>query len=224
MRDPTTQPRGRTRWRRFGIAFGPAMGLVITALVLMMTGVLALPITISGVQFTVKADKLVDNGSGPGEFKQWGDVDNLATGGGQAVAVSDIAHGADLGGLTQTVCGPTGLASPFPTHIQLVITADDANATGDLQVDLVGPNALTTGANMTSTFQSLVIGALVPTRGTTDGTNTEPPLTFGQTANSFNITNPNVGTEFLQQTAVYTSAGTFALKHLGLAVSAPSAC
>ena len=224
MRDPTTTARGRTRWRRFGLAFVPAMGLVVTVVVLMMAGVLAAPITISGVQFTVKADKLIDHGNAPGEFTQWGDIDPIAsaTPAAEAVAISDIKSGADLGGLTQTVCGPVGLTSMFGiSNIELVITAKDADAVGDLQVHLVGPNALTTGPDMVSTFTNIKIGALVPTQGT----GAEFPLTFGQTANSFNITNTHIGSEYLTQTAVYTAeTGSFALTGLGLAVSTPAKC
>lgn len=209
--------RGRTRWRRFGLAFIPAFGSIATVLVLMATGVIALPIAISGAQFTVSAASLTEHaGPSPG-FIQFGEVDSTTGNPADcvahpsdctAVAVTDITNGADLGGpFTQTVCGPTGLVVPAVANLKLVITADDANATGGLIVDTT---SLSAPSPTVTTFQNIQVG--VPE------TNREGGSTFGQTADSININGP------LTQGAVYTQAGTFALKGLNLSVSFVSSC
>lgn len=213
MRDPTTESRanGRTRWRRFGLLFGPAMGLVVTVMALMMTGVLALPISIAGTTFAIHVDKLVPHaGTQPfntkdwtnntttvtAGFAQWGDAD-FVNGAQTPVLVTVLPGGADLGSLTQ--CVPVG-----PGH--MTITASDADATNGLVVDLEG---MTIGSDQTATFNGLQMGIPLQTRAGT--------YSFGQVASSLSI--PAGGTaQSVNQSAVYVQAGTFALKGLSLAL------
>lgn len=209
-------PRGRTRWRRFGLAFVPALGLVVTTMVLMAMGVLALPVTIAGTQFTVNASSMTSHtpASGPA-FIQYATVDfwngktptdcvTSPSTSCTAVAVTDLPAGATLPNLDQVVCGPTGLPGAV-ANIKVEIKASSADATGGLVVDVT---KLTGG---TATFGNIKIG--VPVTSDRSGAST-----FGQTADSLSITGD------LSQTAVYTQAGTFTLSGLTLTASFAASC
>jgi hypothetical protein len=202
-------PRGRTRWRRFFLVFGPVMGMVLVALVLMARGVLALPIVISGTQFTVQASNLsvpaADRGcstSSPNScaFVQYGDVDLTQSNGAVHAVTVTALKGAVLSNLTQTICAPTGLGGPV-SNLKVVITANPATAS-NLMVDA-------TKLSGDATFTGMKIGVPVTSR--------EGTVTFGQTAE-------NVSINGLSQTALYTSAGTFKLTGLGLNASFASSC
>ncbi len=65
---------GRIRWRRFFPAFGPAFGIVVVVMVLLATGAMALPITVSGTKFTVAASSLTTT-PGTNAFVQIGNID-----------------------------------------------------------------------------------------------------------------------------------------------------
>ena len=88
--------RGGTRWRRFTLAFGTSFGAIATVMVLMATGVLAAPITLSGTVFQVKADSLVGHSANSGpSFIQYGFVDK-SSGGPTGVAVTDLRPGGSV--------------------------------------------------------------------------------------------------------------------------------
>lgn len=71
----TPVPEGKVRWRRLAVMGVPALGLSGTLMVLTAQGVLAAQFAISGISFTVTADKL--DGVG---FEQFGGLDNTAPG------------------------------------------------------------------------------------------------------------------------------------------------
>ena len=194
---------GKTRWGRFGLIFGSSMALVVGAFGLMSTGALAVPVTISGTVFQVSADSLTSHPTtGPG-FIQYATVDSDGTNP-TAVAVTVLPAGGTLPNLNQVVCGPTGLPGSL-ANIKVTLTATSADATGGLVVDA------TDLRGGTATFNNIKIG--VPVVSDRTGT-----YTFGQTADSVAITGG------IQQSAVYTQAGTFALSGLHLSASFASSC
>jgi hypothetical protein len=195
---------GKTRWRRFALSFGATAGVAATAVVLMATGVLALPVTISGTTFTVKADSLVAHvpSSGPA-FRQYAAVDLVGGAPSTAVAVTELPAGGVLTNLNQVVCGPTGLPGGL-ANIKVTLLASSADATGGLTVDatdLLGTQAI---------FNNMQIG--VPVTSSRTGSST-----FGQTADGVTING-------LNQTAVYTQAGTFTVNDLHLSAAFTSSC
>lgn len=178
---------------------------------LMMTGALAMPISISGVTFGIHVDKLVPHAGTqpfstkstqdapvtiPGGFAQYGDTD-VVNGSPEPVLVTVLPAGADLGSLTQCV--------PVPP-LKMIITASKADATNGLVVDLKG---MSIGSDQTATFNNLQIGIPLQTRSGT--------YAFGQVADSLTI--PSGATkQSIDQSAVYVQAGTFALTGLSLSV------
>ena len=190
---------GGTRWRRFALAFGASFGVIATVVVLMATGVLAAPVTISGTQFRVTADSLIAHqpGSGPA-FVQYGFADHTGDNKYTGVAVTNLPAGGVLKNMDQVVCGPTGLPGGW-AYLVVELKADSADATGGLVVDATKLNA------GTATFNNIQIG--VP----------GPGGTFSQTADGVNINT-------LDQQAVYTQAGTFKLKNLRLSASLAGSC
>jgi hypothetical protein len=193
-------PRGKTRWRRFGIAFMPAFGLVVTTMVLMAMGVLAMPVTVSGTKFTVSGSSLTTT-PGTNAFVQIANVD--PTGGTPvAVATTILANGGTIANLDQVVCGPTGLPGPL-ANLKVEITANPAVAAGGLVVDA-------TDLTGNATFTNIQIGVPYTNPRTSSST-------FAQTADNVSITN-------LHQTAVYTQAGTFTLTGLHLTASFIATC
>ena len=192
---------GRTRWRRFFLAFAPALGLVFVTMVLLATGALALPVTVSGTKFTVAGSSLTTT-AGHNAFVQIANVDPGADGSLTAVATTILANGGTISNLDQTVCGPTGLPGSL-ANLKVEITADPAVAGGGLVVDA-------TDLTGNATFTNIQIG--VPYTNPRTGSST-----FAQTADDVTITN-------LHQTAVYTQAGTFTLTGLHLTASFTGAC
>lgn len=194
---------GRTRWRRFGLLFVPALGMVATVVVLMATGAVAIPIAISGTQFTVTATNLSSGTTTDRtEFIQYGAVDQSSGPVAHAVAVNVIKN-ATLTNLTQTVCAP--LPAPLPGSLKVVLTANPAVAT-NLVVDAT---ALTGDATFTNIQIGVPAPAGIPDPGAIG--------TFAQVADHVNINN-------LSQTALFTQAGTFTLTGLNLGASLVSTC
>lgn len=223
---------GKTRWRRFGIVYGAVMGAMAAGLLLVASGFAAVPLVISGLPFTLTGTELHGQ-----NFQQWGDVDacggvspsnplaafcfpgtngtaNFDAVGVTSIGTLDGSNGHGLAGngilnLSQTVCGPTGLSAPW-AYLKMALTGDSVTA-HNLIADVTD---LTTNAGATTTFTNLVAGTPLQSR--------EGPMTFGQTADNFDITGASP-TNFTQ-TAVYTSAGTFAVKNLALHVSFANGC
>ena len=210
MQGSTVRALGRTRWRRFGLVFVPVMALLGAMLVMMSIGVLATPVVISGLPFTVTASDL----SGTG-FTQYGEVDfdPHGTPGGTpnclstschptGVAVSQFSN-ATLTHLDQTVVGPTGLGGINAGWTCLKV---ELKSGGNGQPDTaVATSLIVDATNLTgdtATFNNIKIGVPVidPRTGAP---------TFGQTADSADITNVN-------QLGLYTAAGTFVIHGLQL--------
>lgn len=156
---------GHTRWRRFFGTFLVGFAMIVTLLVLMATGAIAVPITVSGVPFTVEADRLQGQ-----NFTQFGAVDLVPGGDPIFVAVTELNE-ATITNLNQTICAD--LPGPLPAG-QVTIQADEAIA-DSLIVDA---SDLTGDA----VFTNIQIG--IPVEGR-DGT------TVGQTADAVTITNLN---------------------------------
>jgi hypothetical protein len=193
---------GRTRWRRFFVAFVPAFGLVVLVMVLLATGALAMPITVSGTKFVVTASSLTTT-PGANAFVQIANVDPNPGGGATAVATTILANGGTLNNLSQTVCGPTLIPVPALANLKVALTANPAVAANGLVVDA-------TDLTGDAVFTNIQIGVpyVNPRTGAT---------TFAQTADNVTINN-------LNQTAVYTQAGTFTLTGLHLSASFAAAC
>lgn len=184
-----TSLSGRTRWRRFAVLFVPAVGAVATVMALMVTGVVATPMVISGTAFTVSADSLNTNTtSDQSEFIQYGFVDS-----GKGVAVNVIKH-AVLNNLDQVVCG----ATPAP-GVSLKVEIKATSAVADNMV--VDATSLTGDA----TFTNIAIGVQAPSGIPDSGA----VGTFAQKADNASITT-------LKQQALFTSAGTFTLNGMSL--------
>jgi hypothetical protein len=185
--------QGGTRWRRFAVLLIPAAFVVGAVVVGMANGALAASFVVSGEQFKVSADELKGTG-----FRQFSSVDRTASGSNIPVAGSVIAN-ATLSNLCQSV----NVKNPFGIKIVLRIDAggggNPASATGLV----IGVNQLQGDA----TFGNIQIGR---DGGEVSG---NPALagTFAQSADTVTITN-------LRQVATSTSAGTFVLTGLNLAV------
>jgi hypothetical protein len=102
---PPSPRRGRVRLRRAAVMAVPAGLLGATLMVLTAQGVLAAQFAISGMPFTVTADKLEGTG-----FEQFGGLDNMADNspnagdtGGQVLIITSAIKKATLTNLCQSV-------------------------------------------------------------------------------------------------------------------------
>jgi hypothetical protein len=200
---------GGTRWRRFTLAFGLSFGTIAALMVLMAMGVLALPITVSGTVFEVKADSLVAHEGSSPAFIQYGSADQSSGPNFTGVAVTELPNGGVLSNMDQVVCGQTGLGGLNASWKYLIVElkADKADATGGLVVDATKLNA------GSATFNNIQIGVPAP-----NGISHPDSVgTFAQTADGVTINS-------LDQQAVYTQAGTFKLSNLGLSAHLSATC
>jgi len=186
------QVQGRTRWKRFGIMMVPASLAVVGIVLGMANGAIAASFTVSGQSFKVSADKL--DGTG---FKQFGGLDKTNNGQSIPVATATI-DSATLSNLCQSVSVPGLLVK-----VVLRIEAGKGNTPVTAKNLVIGAQSLQGDA----TFTNIQIGR---DGGEVSG---NPALrgTFAQSADSVTITN-------LRQVATSTSAGTFVLTGLNLAV------
>jgi hypothetical protein len=195
--------QGRVRWRRFAAIFIPAFIAIGAMVIFAAQGALGVSFAISGVQFTVTADKLTGTG-----FEQFGTVDATASGAQHPVIVSAIGS-ATLNGLCQSVD-----LSPLPAFLKLTA---GGSGTGGASADNLVVDA-TNLAGGSATFSNIHIGQDPTTFSAIPGFNPQAhsntPLqgTFGQQADSVTISN-------LRQTAYATTAGTFTLPGLNLGFS-----
>ena len=178
------------------------MGAVLATLVLMMTGVLAVPITFAGAHFTIQTDKL-DTYITPGQtngFVQTGDAYVI---GATPVPFLNtyIKGGADMGALSQCI--------PLTGVGKLTITASEANAVGDLNVALTD---MTIGAGQTATFNNIRIGL----SGMSESLPGPQQPEFQQKADSLNIPAGGPGDQISQKAYFVSEGGTFALKGLAM--------
>ena len=197
---PAPSGPGKVRWRRFAAVMLPATlaGGVLVALT--AQGVLAAQFAISGIAFTVTADKL--DGTG---FEQYGALDNTADGspnqtdtGGQVLVMTSAIHTATLTNLCQSISlGAVDLVlrAGGPSHpvqaTNLVVDSDQLS--GDAQ------------------FTNINIGQDASTLSEVPGV-TGPLGDFGQQADHVTIDN-------LRQDNYATTAASFTLPGLSMSFS-----
>ena len=132
-----TRP-GRTRLRRAAVMAVPAVAVTATLMVLTAQGALAAQFSISGMPFTVTADRLQGTG-----FEQFGGLDNMAdnspnagnTGGQVLVVVSaiksatltNLCQSVDLGGINLLIKAGSGSTKVTATDL----TTDSTELSGD---------------------------------------------------------------------------------------------
>ncbi|MFE4369037.1 DUF6230 family protein [Streptomyces sp. NPDC056835] len=189
--------RGRVRFRRAALMGVPAVAAAATLGILTAQGAIAAQFAISGMPFTVTADRLEGEG-----FEQFGGMDNMAEGspnagdtGGQVLVVVSAIKKAKLTKLCQSVeIGGT----------YLHITAGD-KGTPVSATDLTTDSTVLTGNQ--ADFDNIEIGgdASTFTKAGVKG----PLGVFGQQADTVTITN-------LRQTNWATTAAKFRLPNLHL--------
>jgi len=202
------QGTGRTRWKRFGLVFVPAVAAGAALAIMVANGALAVSFAVSGSQFKVAASSLDGD-----NFSQYGSIDH-GTGATDfhPVVVSVIEGPSELTDLCQSVVVPIpGPLQPILGAQRIIkITAGGGNTpvTADnLVVDMTQLNA--SQAN----FDDMRIGQDASTLGVNGIVEPNPsPGGFAQAAGHVHITN-------LQQTAWATTAGTFTLPGLSLGFS-----
>jgi uncharacterized protein DUF6230 len=194
---PAGPVQGRVRWRRFAAIFIPAFLAIVVVLFLAAQGAIGVGFAISGTPFTVKASDL----SGTG-FEQWGSADADIHGTLHPVFVSSF-NSATLASLCQSV------STPFPgPFANLVIKAGGGGTPASASNLVVDAQSLTADS---ATFNNINIG-VDPNSFTNPKPSGLPDGTFGQSADSVDITNAN-------QQALATSAGTFTLPGLSIVFS-----
>ncbi|MBM0238527.1 cholesterol esterase [Micromonospora sp. ATA32] len=191
MQDRIDNP-GRTRWRRFAammVAAGAVTGVMMFGL---SSGALAANITVSGQTFKIGAERLEGD-----DFKQYGGIVREKDGKVHPVAISEIGY-AELTKLCQSVRADL---PGLPVVLTINAGGDGKPATAKgmlIAMDDLGGNA---------TFTKIKIG-----RDATDLNPSAKEGSFGQNADHVTITG-------LEQTARYTTAGTFNLTGLRLKVN-----
>ena len=195
---------GRVRWRRFAAMFGLTGVLTAVLVALTAQGVLAANFSISGMPFTVTADRL----SGQG-FEQFATIDtmeennpNAGDSGGQMVLIvsaidkaqlTKLCQSVDLGGMhLKITAGDNG--KPVIAE-SLVVDSDLISGDADFRNINVGQDAQTFDKVKDRTNGGIVKGQ---------------PGVFGQQADSVEIL-------ALRQNNYATTASTFTLPHLRMA-------
>ena len=208
MTEVVDQGTGRTRWKRFGVAFVPAVAAGAALAIMVANGALAVSFAVSGSQFKVSADRLTGDG-----FSQYGSIDHGTSSTDlHAVVVSVIDNNAELTNLCQSVSIPIpGPLQPIlGSHKIIKITAGGGGtpATADnLVVDMSQLDA------SKATFGGMRIGQDASTLGVNDIVDPNPSAgSFAQASDTVDITD-------LQQTAWATTAATFTLPGLSLGFS-----
>jgi len=199
---PTLAPPGpgKVRWRRFAAVMLPATlaGGVLVALT--AQGVLAAQFAISGIAFTVTADKL--DGTG---FEQYGALDNTAPDspnqtdtGGQVLVMTSAIHTATLTNLCQSI----GLGA-----VNLILRAGGGTHPVQATNLVVDSDQLSGDAQ----FTNIAIGQDASTLSEVPGV-TGPLGDFGQQADHVTINN-------LRQNNYATTAASFTLPGLSMSFS-----
>jgi hypothetical protein len=197
-RAKTPIPEGKVRWRRLAGLGLPALGLTGVLVLLTAQGVLAAQFAISGIPFTVAADRL--DGVG---FEQFGGLDNVAAGSpnladqnGQVLVMVSAIHTATVTNLCQSV----NLGGFF-----LVIRAGN-QGTPVKATNLVLDSDTLTGDS--ADFNNIAIGQDASTLTAVPGI-TGPIGDFAQQADTVAITN-------VRQNNWSATAATFALPNLSM--------
>ena len=175
---------GKTRWRRFGLAFLPGVSAVAVMLWLVATGVIAISLSISGVPFVLKASSLAGNG-----FIQYAKPDAVATALGNSVNpfmdLTVINNASAIG--AETNVGSQYYAADTVTHF------DTATISGLNQYVCIPPGHLPFGIGP---------GMLVDTQGTATATNLDayaPGLLAGNASFNNMFIGQSLGGQFSQQ-------------------------
>jgi hypothetical protein len=197
------QGTGRTKWKRFGLAFAPALAAGAALAVLVANGALAVSFAVSGTQFKVGADRLV----GTEGFEQFPGIDHDADGNLYPVAVTVLGH-AELTNLCQTVKIVPPISIPGVNHVILRISAGTQSGNPVEAENLVVDATALAGD---ATFTTMQIGRDASTLNAVSGV-TGPKGFFAQQAATVTINN-------LEQTALATTAGTFTLPGLRLGLN-----
>jgi hypothetical protein len=205
-----SQIYGKTRWKRFAVVMVPSVAATAAIGVSLAQGALAASFSVSGQQFKVSAKHLDGHG-----FAQYGSVDVEKAGPdhAHAVAVSSFQT-ATINNLCQSVV----LDAPLIGKVSLNINAgDDKPVEAEkLYIDLDDLHA-------DATFTNINIG--VAAGGVTKGNINPADRAAAQAMgvgskfeNSFAQEADRAVLDDVQQTAWATSAGTFKLNGLHLAV------
>ena len=191
---------GRVRWRRFGAMLGISGVLTGTLVFLTAQGVLAAQFSISGLPFTVTADKL--DGTG---FEQFATLDSMVPNspnagktGGQMVLVVSAIKSATLTNLCQSV----SLGGSY-----LKITAGTGSTPVSADTLVVDSSQLSGDAS----FNNIDVGQDASTLNEVPGVKGSAGV-FAQQADHVTINN-------LRQTNYATTAATFTLPGLSLGFS-----
>lgn len=200
--------RTQTKWRWFAAAAIPSTLIASGLMVGVANGAVPVAINIAGDSFKVSADVL--DGT---DFKQFASVavepggDPTTGEGAHPVAASAIGQ-ASLTNLCQSLTVDT----PWGTTVSMVISAGDQGTPAQASNLLIGLQELSGDAE----FSNITIGTdgeVLADDVTPDGPfNSLVSGTVGQQADGVVITD-------LQQTALSTTAGTFTLTDLRLAVN-----
>jgi hypothetical protein len=189
---------GRVRWKRFAGMLTVTGALAAGMVALTAQGVLASQFSISGMPFTVTADKLEGTG-----FEQFATIDemikdspNQGDTGGQVVVIVSAIDSAKLTSLCQSV----SLGGKF-----LKITAGDAKEPVSAKTLIVDSDLISGDA----TFNKINIGQDSSTLNQVPGVKGGEGV-FGQQADTVQILN-------LRQNNYATTAATFKLPHLRMA-------
>ncbi|MEV1289446.1 DUF6230 family protein [Micromonospora sp. NPDC049679] len=196
-KNSTTSPpdEGRVRWRRFSAMILGAGAISAALVALTAEGVLAAQFSISGMPFTVTADKL----SGTG-FEQFATLDQMAENspnqgdtGGQLVLIVSAIDKAELSNLCQSI----DLGG-----MHMKITAGNAGKPVAAKTLVVDSDEIAGDAS----FNNINIGQDASTMDAVPGVRGNLGV-FGQQADTVTITK-------LRQTNYATTAATFSLPHL----------
>lgn len=193
-----SQARGGTRWKRFGVVMVPSIAATAAIGVALGQGALAASFAVSGQQFKVSTDKLVNEDG----FVQYGGIANTPDGE-VPVAVSAF-NTAEIHNLCQSVVVPT----PFG-DVSLKLKAG-----GDPKKPVEASNLFIDVAQLETdaVFKNIDIGVSVDhTSKGPEPTQPYVPGSFAQQADGATLTN-------VKQTAWATSAGTFKLSGLKMSL------
>jgi hypothetical protein len=206
-----SQPYGKTHWKRFAVVMVPSVAATAVIGVSLAHGALAASFSVSGQQVKVSADKLVGYG-----FAQYGSVDVEQAGVAHPVAVSSFKD-ATINNLCQSVVLDVPLVGKVSLDISAGAGAANPVVAHDLFIDL---DSLQADAEFTNINIGVATGGI--TKGVVNpsdraaaqklGAGDKFNNSFAQEADSATLTG-------VKQTAWATSAGTFKLTGLHLAVN-----
>ncbi|MET8311105.1 MULTISPECIES: DUF6230 family protein [unclassified Micromonospora] len=191
-------PRSGVRWRRFAVTFGTVVAGAAGMVVLTAQGVLGAQFAISGMPFTVTADKLTGTG-----FEQFATLDqmipdspNQGDTGGQVLVIVSAIDRAELTNLCQSI----NLGGVY-----LKITAGGAGTPVTARTLVVDGDEIAGNAS----FRNIDVGQDASTLDKVPGVKGNPGV-FSQQADTVTIDN-------LRQNNYATTAAVFNLPNLRMA-------